>query len=124
MQEVDRANLVPGKEYYLERPADKQKRIAKFEELFIFEDAQFGQSWHAWFSNFREINYKNDRTKGYRSLISWSATASWIFYEIASREVQKNMENRAYNMILLDIIKDEYFTSVYIEQSNWVIVSS
>jgi hypothetical protein len=34
------------------------------------------------------------------------------FYEIASREIQKNMENRAYNMVMLDIIGDEHFKPI------------
>ena len=110
MQEVPKEKLVPGKEYYLEWPTDKQKRIAKFESLFIFTDADFGSSWHAWFTNFRVIKNKNDPNKGHRTLLIWPA--GWIFYEIPSREVQKNMENRAYNRVLLDLVKDEYFKPI------------
>ena len=106
MQEVNRENLVPGKEYYLKRfKYRQQKSIAKFEKLITFNE---DSKWWACFSNVREIKYKNDPTSGYYMSIGYD----WKFYEIASYEVQKNMEKRAYNQVLLDLIQDEYFKPV------------
>ena len=106
MQEVIRENLVPGKEYYLERfNYLQQKKIAKFEKLITFNE---DSKWWACFTNLREIKYKNNPTSGYYMSVGYD----WKFYEIASRDVQKNMENRAYNRVLLDLIKDEYFRPI------------
>jgi hypothetical protein len=105
MQEVPRENLVPGKEYYVENTVYGLKRIAKFDKLLIYDG---GSMRWACFNNVREIKYKNFSTDGYSSNMGYNCK----FYEIASREVQKNMENRAYNKVLLDLVKDEYFTPV------------
>ena len=103
MQEVPRENLVPGKEYYIENTLYGLKRIAKFDKLLIYDG---GSQWWACVNNVREIKYKNFPTQGYSSSMGYNCK----FYEIASREIQKNMENRAYNRVLLDLIQDEYFT--------------
>jgi hypothetical protein len=105
MQEVNREDLVPGKEYYIENPVYRLKRIAKFDKLLIYDG---GSKWWACFNNVREIRYKNFPTDGYSSCMGYNCK----FYEIASHEVQKNMEIRAYNMVLLDLIGDEYFEPV------------
>ena len=104
MQEVPRENLVPGKEYYIENTLYRLKRIAKFDKLLIY-----GGGFHwACVNNVREIKYKNFPTHGYSSCMGYNCK----FYEIASREVQKNMENRAYNQVLLGLVKDEYFKPI------------
>jgi hypothetical protein len=77
--------------------------IAKFEKL----EPALGWSW-ACFNNFRKIAHMNDPNRIRRVNLN----LNWRFYEIPKHKVQKNMENRAYNMILLDIIQDEYFTPV------------
>ena len=106
MQEVPRENLVPGKEYYIENPVYRLKRIAKFDKLLIYDG---GSKWWACFNNVREIKYKNYPTHGYsNSIMGYNCK----FYEIASRKIQKNMETRAYNMVLLNLIGDEYFKPV------------
>ena len=105
MQEVERENLVPGKEYYVENTLYRLKRIAKFDKLLIYDG---GSMRWACFNNVREIKYKNFPTDGYSSCMGYNCK----FYEIASREVQKNMENRAYNRVLLDHVKDEYFKPI------------
>jgi hypothetical protein len=112
MQEVIRENLVPGKEYYLQcfepsclPPYELYKMIAKFEKL------EKVTNWErACFNNFRRISYRNnpDSTIGYRVELN----LNWRFYEIPRHKVQKNMENRAYNMILLELIGDEYFKPI------------
>jgi len=105
MQEVPREDLVPGKEYYIENTLYRLKRIAKFDKLLIYDG---GSKWWACFNNVREIKYKNYPTHGYSSIMGYNCK----FYEIASSEVQKNMENRAYNRVLLDLVKDEYFKPI------------
>ena len=112
MQEVPRENLVPGKEYYLQSfeesclpPHKSYKMIAKFEKL------KQANNWEwACFNNFRKIEHRNnpDPNYGYRVELN----LCWIFYEINSHKVQKNMENLAYNMVLLKIIKDDYFKPI------------
>jgi hypothetical protein len=105
MQEVDRENLVPGKEYYVENTLYRLKRIAKFDKLLMYDG---GSKRWACVNNVREIKYKNFPTHGYSSCMGYNCK----FYEIASREVQKNMENRAYNRVLLDLVKDDYFKPI------------
>lgn len=111
MQEVPRENLIPGKEYYLQcfeesclPPHKPYKMLAKFKNL---APSERNFVW-ACFSNFRSIKCKNKPNYGYDVELN----LSWRFYEINSHKVQKNMENRAYNMVLLQIVKDEYFTPI------------
>jgi hypothetical protein len=113
MLEIDRKNLVPGKEYYLQcfesthmPPRKPYKMIAKFEKLLQIN--MYPLYYAACFSNFRKIQHKNDKNYGYNVKLN----SQWRFYEIAQDKVQKNMENRAYNRVLLDLIGDEYFTPV------------
>lgn len=106
MQEILRENLIPGKEYYLENPVYRQKRIAKFDKLLEYNK---DSKWWACFDNVREIKYKNYPTHGYsNAIIGYNCK----FYEIASRNVQKTMENRAYKTVLLDLIGDENFKPI------------
>ena len=113
MQEVNRENLVPGKEYYLQDfesgydpPQKPYKMIAKFEKLVqSFWNPDF--NW-ACFTNFRKIEHRNDPSCIRRVELNYK----WRFYEILRDKIQKNMENRAYNMVLQEIVKDEYFTPV------------
>jgi hypothetical protein len=112
MQDIPRENLIPGKEYYLQcfesthaPPNTPYKMIAKFEKLKQASDWEW-----ACFTNFRKIKHRNNPDPNYG--YSVELNLSWIFYEIASREVQKNMENRAYKMVLLDLIQDEHFKPI------------
>jgi hypothetical protein len=112
MQEIPRENLVPGKEYYMQcfesghsPPKKPYKMIAKFEKL-VNANPVNGQWQWACFNNFRKLEDRNDPT-----CVRWvRLNTYWKFYEIPRDKVQKNMENRAYNMVLLDLIQDEYFT--------------
>jgi len=113
MQEITREDLVPGKEYYLQNfeptfaaPRKPYKMIARFvklEPLSVFTDLMW-----ACFTNFRKINHKDVPT--YVRYVELNH--NWRFYEISKDKAQKNMENRSYNMVLLDIIQDEYFTPI------------
>jgi hypothetical protein len=116
MQEVDRENLVPGKEYYLQcfapsciPPNELYKMIAKFEKLVDVNPDNRDLAWQsACFTNFRKLEHRNDPTCVRRVELN----IYWRFYEIPRDKVQKNMENRAYNMVLLDLIQDDYFTPI------------
>ena len=110
MQEISRENLVPGKEYYMQNfekinspPNKPYKMVAKFEKL------EQCNGWvRACFSNFRKIENRNDPRYGYCVELN----LNWRFYEIAQSRVQKTMESRAYNMVIMKIIKDEYFAVI------------
>ena len=116
MQEVDRENLVPGKEYYMQcferscvPPNKPYKMIAKFEKLVDTDPEYTAFPWQwARFTKFRNLKHKNDPTYGRCVQLN----LAWRFYEITRDKVQKNMENRAYNQILLDLIGDEYFKPI------------
>jgi hypothetical protein len=114
MQEVPKENLVPGKEYYLQccfAPSSKPyKMIGTFEQLrqSPYIPAKRERTCSANFTNFRMLKHRSDPTRGYRIELA----LCWKFYEINCPTIQKNMENRAYNQVLLDIIKDEYFKPV------------
>jgi hypothetical protein len=109
MQEVSRNNLVPGKEYYLQSfapmclPPNKPfKMIAKFEKIVhLFIE-------RACFTNFRNLKDRNNPSCGSNIELA----LHWKFYEINGPTIQKNMENRAYKQVLLDIVKDENFIRV------------
>jgi hypothetical protein len=113
MQEIPRENLIPGKEYYLQNfeeahspPNKPYKMIGLFEKL----EPSCGFKAFSWacFSNFRKIEHRNDPTfTRYVCLGS-----HWKIYEMPRQKVQKTMENRSYNMILLDLIRDENFIGV------------
>jgi Txe/YoeB family toxin of Txe-Axe toxin-antitoxin module len=113
MQEIPRANLVPGKEYYLQcfepscmSPNESYKMIAKFEKLV---ESFWNPIWQwACFTNFRKLENRNDSSYTRRVELGYH----WRFYDVPSHKVQKNMENRAYYMILLDLIQDEYFKPI------------
>lgn len=113
MQEVGRENLVPGKEYYLEccfaPPSKPYKMIGTFEQLSQgpYLPAKLERTC---FTNFRMIKHRSDPTHGYRIELA----LHWRFYEIQRDKIQKNMENRAYNQVLLDLIQDEYFKPVVV----------
>ena len=116
MQEIPRENLVPGKEYYMQcfepscaPPMKPYKMIAKFEKLVDVdpEHTVFPWQW-ACFTKFRNLKHKNDPTCVRRVELN----LHWRFYEIPRHKVQKNMENRAYNMVMLHITNDEYFRPI------------
>jgi hypothetical protein len=112
MKEVPRIALIEGKEYYLESTErhypTPYKMIGKFEKLKI-PDMLFTHHIFACFNNFRKIKYKNDPNYSNRYV---ELNFHWKFYEISSNKVQKDMENRAYNMILKKVTKDEYFIPI------------
>jgi hypothetical protein len=111
MQEVSRENLVPGKEYYLEccfaPPSKPIKMIGTFEKLSQgpYLPAKLERIC---FTNFRMLKHRSDPSRGYRIQLA----LHWKFYEINGPTLQKKMENRSYNQVLLDLINDEHFKPV------------
>jgi hypothetical protein len=108
MQEVPRENLVPGKEYYMQwfpdsysGPNKTYKMMGTFEQLTYLHTQV-----RPCFTNFRSLKHRNEPSCGYNIELA----LHWKFYEISQNKVQKNMENRAYNQVLLDLIQDDYFT--------------
>ena len=108
MQEVPKENLVPGKEYYLyccfAPPSKPYKMIGTFEQL----SQGPSKLERICFSNFRILKHRSNPTCGYRIELA----LHWKFYEINGPRLQKNMETRVYNQVLLDIVKDEYFKPI------------
>lgn len=110
MQEIIRENLIPGKEYYVQcfapsyAPPNKPiKMIGTFKKLI--------QGFHkelTCFINFRKLEHRNDPSLG-RPI---ELVLHWRFYEINGPTIQKTMEKRAYNQILLDVVGDEYFDPI------------
>ena len=83
--------------------------IAKFEKLVDTDpdDTVFPWQW-ACFNNFRKLEHRNNPSCVRRVELN----LHWRFYEIPRHKVQKNMENRAYNMVMLHITNDEYFRPI------------
>jgi hypothetical protein len=113
MQEVKKDNLIRGKEYYIEcLTTDKNnqfithnppyKMIARFDKLDIV--GRESNYLFAYFENFRKIEFKKDKNLGYDVQLN----IFWRFYEIIEDKIQSDMERRAYNMVLQEVVKDEY----------------
>ena len=109
MQEVSKENLVPGKEYYLQGfsrmclPPNKPcKMIGSFEKIVHLYIERIC------FTNFRSLKQRNEPSCG-RSI---ELALHWKFYEINGPTIQKNMENRVYKEVLLDVIQDEWFEPI------------
>ena len=110
MQEVPRENLVPGKEYYMQwfpdsysGPNKTYKMMGTFEQLTYLPTQV-----RPCFTNFRMLKHRSKPTCGYRIELA----LHWKFYEINVPTIQKNMETRAYNRVLLDLIGDKYFKPI------------
>jgi hypothetical protein len=117
MEPVSHNDLLPGKEYYIqcltlekdEFTIVPNKRIEKLIATFNkLESTQRSDGFKlAHFKYFRSLQ-KKDFEKGYDVRLN----EMWRFYEVKKAHIQQKMENRALNMILRQVIGDEYF---YIE---------
>jgi hypothetical protein len=110
IQEVTREYLVPGKEYYVQcfershsPPNKPYKMIGRFERL----EPSSGYIPFNWarFTHFRKVEDINNPKNCCYVLLN----INWHFYEIARYKAQKDMETRAYNMVILQVVGDEYF---------------
>jgi hypothetical protein len=114
MNEIHRDNLIIGKIYYIVCLTDDEDRnlipnklIPKLIGTFLKHEDYYGNGfYHTFFNDFRAIC--EDISKGYKVRLN----LHWRFYEAKKYDIQQNMENRALNLVLRNIIKDEYF---YIE---------
>jgi hypothetical protein len=116
MELVARKDLQSGKEYYIQcltLEKDEvtivpnkgiEKLIATFDKL---EPRRCDGFKFALFKHFRSLKYKNFEI-GYDVQLN----EFWRFYEVKKKRIQWQMENRALNIILRNVIGDEYF---YIE---------
>lgn len=108
MLEVERCNLVSGREYYIEcldaknvRNKKVPKKIAKFKKLDTIVSGVSTKL--AFFSNYHNIT---DKTfPGYDVHLN----NLWKFYEVKKHVIQSAMEKRNLDLILLHVVKDEYF---------------
>lgn len=114
MNEIHRDNLIIGKIYYIVCLTDDvngnlipNKLIPKLIGTFLKHQYCYDNDFYfPFFTDFREIY--EDISKGYEVRLN----LYWRFYEAKKYDIQQNMENRALNLVLRNIIKDEYF---YIE---------
>ena len=113
MQEVTMENLIHGREYWMEGftlNAEEQlvshnpiyRRIAKYD---VTLETNYGLTV-AKFTNFRDIKFKDSKDRGYTVTLDYHF---WKFYEILEKKVQRDMENRAYNIVIRQKVPDEYF---------------
>jgi hypothetical protein len=118
MEETKRENLEPGKQYYIEcltydynyefpnRPkivnTSYPKVMGTFCKFLKTDEIMNGYKL-AVFKHFRDV--KNDLSSGYDVQLS----DLWKFYEVKKYKIQEDMETRACNLIIADIIKDEHF---------------
>jgi hypothetical protein len=113
MQEVKLDDLIQGREYWLECFTNDDERqlvshnppykmIARFDKLIHTKY----DSTVAGFTNFRDIKFKNDTNIGYSVALN---NYYWKFYEIIKNKVQDDMEKRAHDKILRQVIRDEYY---------------
>ena len=117
MQEVLRENLEIGKLYYIEcLTEDENKnvivnhgspklwgRFTGLKENEIINNNNNYNCKDALFSDFRGVN--ESIFEGYNVQLNiW-----WKFYEVKKFKIQQDMEMRACNLILQNIVGDKYF---------------
>jgi hypothetical protein len=110
MQLINREDLVPEKEYYIEclsvvdgsSNAIVNESISKMIGTF-----QFNKNGFAFFKFFRQVNEPIEF--GYDVQLG----TFWQFYLVRKTEIQNKMESRAVEQILRNVVKDEYFVYMY-----------
>jgi hypothetical protein len=123
MEETKRENLQPGKLYYIEcltydytyefpnRPRIVNKTYPKVMgtfSKFIENEYTTNEYKLAGFKNFRKV--KEHISDGYDVQLS----DLWKFYEVKKYKIQDDMEIRACNLIIADIINDEHFRTEFL----------
>lgn len=123
MKEVLRENLELGKIYYIQcLTLDNDKNLVPNEYIKIrfgifekFEDVTISRIGfqHAFFKWFPLSKIKNidDVSKIYNlSGRTVHLNLLWRFYEVQKFKIQSDMEMRAVNAMLKNVVRDEYFT--------------
>jgi hypothetical protein len=105
MNVVERADLVSGREYYIEcLTQDNSGNITRnlIIEKLIGTFDRYREGW-SHFHHFRGI--KQDITVGYDVQLG----TLWNFYEVKKHRIQSEMESRALVKIMRKITGDEWF---------------
>jgi hypothetical protein len=116
MEEIEQDKLEPGKLYYIEsltydynyefpnRPKIIDKTYPKVMGIFFkLEETTTNGYKLAFFKNFKKIN--EEVSNGYDVHLN----DLWKFYEVKKYKIQEYMETRACNLIIANVINDEYF---------------
>jgi hypothetical protein len=110
MQLINREDLVPEKEYYIEclTTIDGSSNIILNKSISkMIGTFQYNENGFAFFKYFRQINEPIEL--GYAVELG----TFWQFYEVRKTEIQNKMESRAVAQILRNVVKDEYFVYMY-----------
>jgi len=124
MNHVDRNYLVPGKLYYIEcMTQDIQNNIIPNVGISIMvgifvnlipKYTYNGAFWNAaqfkWFDVSKLKNMKHESDAEKHVLRDVELNYLWRFYEVKKIKIQSDMEMRAVNLYLQNIIGDPYFT--------------
>jgi hypothetical protein len=121
MKAVPYENLEPGKIYYIQcLKDDGDKYLVPNEYIKIrfgifekFEDITGSGFQHLRFKWFSMSKIKNiDDVSKIHALDGRTVhlNLNWRFYEMQKFKIQSDMEMRAANLILKNIVRDEYFT--------------
>jgi hypothetical protein len=126
MQRVLRENLELGKLYYIEDLTEDDNknlvpviRVPKMAGIFkglIPVNVELTDiSWNAasfdWFEVSNMINMTDENDAHKYVIYHVQLNYLWNFYEVKKFKIQRDMENRAINLSLRNIIGDPYFTN-------------
>jgi hypothetical protein len=126
MQRVLRENLEIGKLYYIEDLTEDDNknlvpviRVPKMAGIFkglIPVNVELTDiSWNAasfdWFEVSNMINMTDENDAHKYVIYHVQLNYLWNFYEVKKFKIQRDMENRAINLSLRNIIGDPYFTN-------------
>lgn len=119
MIEVKKEDLEVGKEYYIQCLTEDEnknlvndkhsnKLIGTFEKLEEWESHSNNGFKFIFFKFFRSVN--QNIFLGYNVRLN----LFWKFYEIKKHVIQQNMETRACNLFLQEVLGDQYFKIEFI----------
>ena len=124
MNHVNREDLVPGKLYYIEcMTQDLQSNVIPnvgisimvgifigLKPIYTFSREVWKEAQFKWFdvSKLKYMQHESDAEK--HILRDVGLNYLWRFYEVKKFKIQSDMELRAVNLYLQNIIGDPYFT--------------
>jgi len=127
MKPVGREDLVPGKLYYIEcMTQDLQSNVIPnvgisimvgifigLKPIYTFSREVWKEAQFKWFdvSKLKCMQHESDAHK--HVLYDVGLNYLWRFYEVKKFKIQSDMEGRAVNLYLQNIIGDPYFTYPY-----------
>jgi hypothetical protein len=124
MLQVAREDLIPGKLYYIEclTEADDHYLIPNitlpimvgffkgFKPVYPLEGATWNSVVFDWFEISKMKYIKDERDAHKHIILQVELNFLWRFYEVKKFKIQCDMEERALNLFLKNIIGDPYFT--------------